>query len=217
MLSPAAEEILLEYNARLAKEEVAMKAALSSGVALDRDTLLLTVGEEPARFLHALAVARGAKHILEIGTSYGYSTLFLASAAKTSGGTLTTLELSPEKQAYARSMLTRAGLSDSVNWCLGDAVQIIQDLDGPFDFVLLDLWKELYIPCLERFYPKLAPQGIIVADNMLHPPLHRAEAEAYRAAVAAKPDLQSVLLPIGSGMELSCRWDSTSMTPLLAR
>ena len=206
MLSPAAEDVLLEYNARLAKEEAQMQAAMSSGAPLDRDAMLLAVGEAPARFLHALAIARGAKHILEIGTSYGYSTLFLASAAKATGGRLTTLELAPEKQAHARAMLTRAGLADHVDWRLGDAVKLIETIEGPFDFILLDLWKELYIPCFERFYPKLAENGLIVADNIIFPPMYRAEAEAYRAAVAAKPDLQSVLLPIGSGMELSCRW-----------
>jgi predicted O-methyltransferase YrrM len=77
-------------------------------------------------------------------------------------------------------------------------------LDGPFDFVLLDLWKQHYIPCLERVRPKLSRHAIVIADNMLRPAISRPDAERYRAAVRADPRFQSVLLPIGQGMELSC-------------
>jgi predicted O-methyltransferase YrrM len=79
-------------------------------------------------------------------------------------------------------------------------------LQGPIDFVLLDLWKELYVPCFERFLPKLDENGIIAADNMPEPEVVRPYAEAYRAAVRAVTSLQSVLLPIGQGVELSCVW-----------
>jgi predicted O-methyltransferase YrrM len=72
--------------------------------------------------------------------------------------------------------------------------------------VLVDLWKNLYVPCLELFYGKLAPNAVIVADNMLFPERVRQDAEDYRRAVNAKGNLQSVLLPIGNGIELSCLW-----------
>ena len=84
---------------------------------------------------------------------------------------------------------------------------MLKTLEGPFDFVLLDLWKNLYVPCLDLFYGKLAKNAVIVADNMLFPEVVRADAEAYRAAVKAKGNLQSVLLPIGNGIELSCLWN----------
>jgi predicted O-methyltransferase YrrM len=83
---------------------------------------------------------------------------------------------------------------------------MLKSFDGPIDFVLVDLWKDLYVPCLELFHAKLAPNAVIVADNMLFPERVRADAEAYRAAVKAKRNLQSVLLPIGNGIELSCLW-----------
>ena len=92
-----------------------------------------------------------------------------------------------------------------MQWELGDAVELLADQPGPVDFVLLDLWKDLYIPCLDVFYPILAPNGVIVADNMLYPEFNRPEAAAYRAAVRAKPDMQAVLLPIGQGIDLACR------------
>ena len=69
----------------------------------------------------------------------------------------------------------------------------------------MDLWKELYVPCFDALYPKLAPNGVIVADNMLFPEAYRAEATVYRTAVRSKPDMQAVLLPIGQGIDISCR------------
>ncbi len=90
-----------------------------------------------------------------------------------------------------------------VEFKLGDARESIAALSGPFDFVLLDLWKDLYIPCFDLFYPKLGSGAMIVADNMLFPEFSRADAAEYRNHVRAKTDVQSVLLPVGSGIELS--------------
>ena len=115
-------------------------------------------------------------------------------------------ELSPEKQDYAREQLADAGLAGFVEWHLGDAVALLDRVATGVDFVLIDLWKELYIPCFDKIYPKLANNAVIAADNMLEPAMSRPDAEAYRAAVRSRSDLQSVLLPIGSGIELSCRW-----------
>jgi len=79
---------------------------------------------------------------------------------------------------------------------------------GPFDLVLLDVWKNLYLPCFEALYPKLGEEGIIASDNMIYPESARGAVRAYRQAVSAKPDLQSVLLPIGSGIELTIKWSA---------
>jgi len=69
--------------------------------------------------------------------------------------------------------------------------------------VLLDLWKDLYVPCFDLFYPKLGSGAMVVADNMIFPEFSRRDAEDYRRHVRAKADLQSVLLPVGSGIEVS--------------
>jgi predicted O-methyltransferase YrrM len=82
----------------------------------------------------------------------------------------------------------------------GNAVELIPALEPEVDLVLIDLWKDLYVPCLERIVPKLAAGAILVADNMLQP---RDDARAYRRAVRALPGVNSVLLPIGSGLEVS--------------
>jgi predicted O-methyltransferase YrrM len=83
---------------------------------------------------------------------------------------------------------------------------MIEADEGPFDFILLDIWKELYLPCFEAFYPKLSDEAIIAADNMIYPPQARDDVRQYRAAVRSKGDLQTTLLPIGSGIELSVNW-----------
>lgn len=198
--------VLDRYTQRIEAEDALWRTENPGALFARRDEFLLPVGEEVGRFLHALAVARGAKVIVELGTSYGYSTLFLADAARRTGGMVHSFELSAEKQSHAREQLADAGLASFVEWHLGDAVELLDEVATGVDFVLIDLWKELYIPCFDKIYPKLDNNAVIAADNMLEPAMSRPDAEAYRAAVRSRSDLQSVLLPIGSGIELSCHW-----------
>ncbi|HVV92947.1 MAG TPA: O-methyltransferase [Hyphomicrobiales bacterium] len=186
---------LAEYDRRRAAED--------GDRTLPLDRRLLAVGPETGALLNLLAKGTGARRVLELGTSYGYSTLWFADAARATGGRVLTVELDPAKQDFARRMLERAGLRDVVEFHAGDALDVLPRLDGPFDFVLVDLWKDLYIPCLDLFYPKLAPGALIAADNMTEPRSNRANAAAYRHAVRAKPHITSLLLPVGHGIELS--------------
>jgi len=203
--SPAVAEVFALYERRRADEQA---RAATPGMDQKRDELLLSVGPEAAWFLHSLILARRPARILELGTSYGYSTLFLADAAAQVGGRVITMELADYKQAEATRLIAQAGLSASVDFRPGDAVEMVRADTGPFDLVLLDIWKDLYLPCLEAVYPKLADEGIIAADNMIDPPGVRDEARRYRTAVAALPDMQTALLPVGQGIELSVRWSA---------
>lgn len=205
-MNHAFETVLARYNERAAREEELQRNGDPRTALAVRDSYLLHVGEDAARLLHALIVGRKAQTIVELGTSYGYSTLFLADAARITGGKVFTLELSADKQAYARAQLEEAGLADRVEWLQGDALELLAGLEGPFDFVLLDIWKELYIPCLDLFAPKMAVGGIVAADNMLLPEIVRPEAMAYQVAVRAKPGFESALLQVGQGIELSTFW-----------
>jgi predicted O-methyltransferase YrrM len=141
--------------------------------------------------------------VLELGTSYGYSTLWFAEAMQATGGKVVSLDVADFKQAHARTTLERVGLQDLVEFHTGDALQILPTLEGGFDFVLLDIWKDLYLPALELFLPKLARGAIVVADNMLRPEQDRPHALAYRRAIRSKPGISSVLLPLGQGLEVS--------------
>lgn len=198
-------EVFAEYEKR-ETEERARAASLGSRLFEHRDEFLLPVGREVGWFLHELILAKRPARVLELGTSYGYSTLFLADAVTQVGATLITMELADYKQAAARTMIEKAGISAVVDFRLGDAVALINADAGPFDLVLLDIWKDMYIPCLRALYPKLADEGIIAADNMIEPAVVREDVREYRAAVGSLPDMQTTLLPIGSGIELSVKW-----------
>ena len=201
---PAVATVFAAYEAHAAADRA--RLAPVDRDPIHRDELLLPVGPEVGAFLHALVLGRRPARILELGTSYGYSTLFLADAAKQVGARVISMDLIDYKQAHAREQLAKAGLADVVEFRLGDAVAMIADDSGPFDLVLLDIWKDMYLPCFEALYPKLADEAIIAADNMIHPAAARDSVRKYRAAVAAKADLQTTLLPIGQGVELSVRW-----------
>ncbi len=205
--SPAAQAVFETYQARADSDRARMKVLGPAGFAI-RDQFLLPVGLEAGRFLHALILARRPQRILELGTSYGYSTLFLADAASAVGAQLVTMELADYKQAHAREQLTKAGLAQVVDFRCGDALEMLAADPGPWDFVLLDIWKDLYLPCFDAFYPKLSEEAIIISDNMIEPEMARADVRLYRDAVRGKPDLETALLPVGSGMELTVRWSA---------
>ncbi|MBU6267031.1 MAG: class I SAM-dependent methyltransferase [Sphingomonadales bacterium] len=204
---PAVDAVYQRYEVRAEADRARMAELGPAGFAI-RDEFLLPVGADVGRFLHALVLARKPRRILELGTSYGYSTLFLADAARAVGATLVTMELADYKQAHARGEIAAAGLTPHVDFRCGDALALLAADPGPWDFVLLDIWKELYLPCFAAFYPKLAEEAVIAADNMIEPAMARPEVRLYREAVQAKADLQTALLPIGSGIEISVRWSA---------
>lgn len=194
------------YHARIEEEAKARLAGPPGRSSPDeRDQRLLAVGPDTGQLINILARSLKAPNILELGTSYGYSGIWLADAARASGGRLTTMELAPHKSAYAREMSEKAGLAGHVDFKIGDAVQMIAALPFKFDFVLVDLWKDLYVPCLEAFYPKLNPGAIIVADNMIRPASE--DVAHYARVLRAKPKMTSILVPVGSGLEIS-RFDA---------
>ena len=201
LVDPVIERVLVEFERRAEEEQ--RRTSVSGFAGENLDDLLLSVGRETGMLLYLLATGAQSKRILELGTSYGYSTVWLAAAARTTGGKVLSLELRDFKIEHARQALTRAGLSTRVEFHQGDCLETLKTLSGPFDFVLLDVWKDLYLPCFELVHPKLAPGAIIAADNMLLPEIVRPQAEAYRKRVRAVGDLDSVLLDIGNGIEIS--------------
>jgi predicted O-methyltransferase YrrM len=165
----AIQRVLAQYEARSAEETKRWLELERADFERERDQFLLAVGPETGQFMNLLIKEAKAKVILEVGTSYGYSTLWLAEAARATGGRVISLELQASKQQYARDRLMEVGLADVVDFRVGDAQSLLGKLDTNVDFVLLDLWKDLYIPCFDRFHPQLNPNAIVVADNMLFP------------------------------------------------
>lgn len=208
LLDPVIERVLADFEKRAEEEHRRTSVPGSPGENLD--DLLLSVGREAGTLLYLLATGAQSKRILELGTSYGYSTVWLGAAARATGGKVLSLELKDFKIEHARQALTRAGLSTRVEFHAGDCLETLKSLPGPFDFVLLDVWKDLYLPCFELVHPKLAPGGMICADNMLIPENVRPQAEAYRARVRKAGDLDSVLVDVGNGIEISRKRGSPS-------
>jgi predicted O-methyltransferase YrrM len=198
------EAVLEAYHALIREEHSKPREMPPGGRDGGQDRRLRAVGPETGRFINILAKSLKAPTILELGTSFGYSGIWLAEAARASGGKLISMELHAYKTEFAREMAEEAGLSEHIDFQIGDAVEMIKALPTSVDFVLVDLWKDLYIPCLEAFYPKLNAGAIIVADNMFMP--GNDDVKRYGEAVRAKPGITSVLLPVGSGIEVS-RYD----------
>jgi predicted O-methyltransferase YrrM len=202
-MDQAVESILREYEKRSDAETERNRTMDDKEFFRHRDEFLLSVGPATGQLLNLLAKQSKAKTILEVGSSFGYSTVWLAEAARANGGKLITLEAMAEKQAYARDQIQKAGLSEFVDFRLGDARDSLSKIEISIDFVLLDLWKDLYIACFDLFYPRLSPGALVVADNMLYPESALTHAMNYRKHVRIKRDMQSVLVPVGSGLELS--------------
>jgi predicted O-methyltransferase YrrM len=196
------QQIFAEYAARAIEEGSLMQRLSPEEGWARRDDFLLPVGENTGTFLCLLIRSAVPRTILELGTSYGYSTLYLADAARAVGARVISVEVAPYKSQYARDAIGRAGLAEVVDFHVGNALELIPKLHGPFDLVLVDLWKELYVPCLELFYTSLNASAIVVADNMIYPEQTRAEAEMYQRRVR-ELGFESILLPIGAGLEIS--------------
>ena len=195
------------YHGMIRQERAQPREASSGDQDGTQDQRLRAVGPQTGRLLNILACGLKAPTVLELGTSFGYSGIWLADAARTTCGRLITMELHAHKSEFAREMAHKAGLADYIDFKVGDAVQMIADVPDGIDFVLVDLWKNLYLPCLEAFYPKLNPGAIVVADNIR---AGRADVADYVQAVRAKPDMTSVMLPGGQGVEISRYKDGIS-------
>lgn len=161
-----------------------------------------------SRLLEAFVVATRATRVLEIGTFTGVSALSIASRLP-EGGRVFTLEADEEVAAIARRHIDASPWRDRIELVLGDALATVQGIDGPFDLVFIDAWKRDYVSYYEAVLPKLAPHGVIVADNVLwggtviDPDADGDEAAGVRAfaeLVTADDRVDSALLTVGDGL-----------------
>jgi predicted O-methyltransferase YrrM len=126
----------------------------------------IPVTPEAGRLLYALVRAARPATVVEFGMSFGISAIHLASAVRDNGaGRVVTTELSESKIAAAKQTFEETGLADVITILEGDALTTLEGLDGPVDFVLLDGWKDLYLPVLQLLEPRLPAGALIVADN----------------------------------------------------
>ncbi len=152
------------------------------------------VRPETAGLLHFLARTIQAKDILELGTSNGYSTIWLADAVRSVGGKVITVDYNPEWQEHAKENLKRAKLSNYVEMVLSPALDALDDLEGPFDFVFLDATKCEYAQYLKKVFPKVRIGGIIAADNVAG--MFAAETADFRDALEQSDQIECTYIPI---------------------
>ena len=166
--------------------------------------LYIPVSPEGGRLLYTLIRASRPATVVEFGTSFGISTIHLAAAVRDNGtGHVVSTELHAAKVARARANLAEAGLADLVTIIEGDARETLADLPGPVGFVLLDGWKDLYLPVLRLLEPRLAPGALVVADDTISMAAEMTEYLSYVRDPAH--GYLSVSFPESDGLELSCR------------
>ena len=159
----------------------------------------LAVGPEAGRLLFALVAPNAGCEVLEIGGSRGYSTIWLAAAARILGGRVVSLEHDPRKIEAWRQNIADAGLEQWAELVEGDALEMLAALEDGFDVVFIDAWKGDYEAYFQLARTKLDPGGVVVADNVTTSDAVR----AYAAARQAGPTLVSVTVPIGQGLEVT--------------
>jgi predicted O-methyltransferase YrrM len=169
------------------------------------DERMLAVGPQTGLFLNTLARASGAQTVVEVGGSFGYSTIWLAEGVEANGGLLTSLEFVPAKAERIRQRVAQAGLERTVQVIQGDAIEQLPLLRTPFDLVLIDAWKDDYPAYFDLVFPRLRVGGVIVADNVPPGGGGMPGIDAYVQKARSRTDAQSQQVPLGSGIEVTLR------------
>ena len=166
-----------------------------------RETFL-PVSRSQGHMLYLIARSIDAQRIVEFGTSFGISTIYLAAAVKDNGGVrVTGSELDASKHARAKEHLREAGLDAFAEIELGDAVETLATVEGPIDMVLLDGWKDSYLQVLEVLKPKLRPRAIVLGDNIFR--FKKSLRPYVDYMQSGKNGFVSSTLDISDGFELS--------------
>lgn len=211
LASPRTDGVLRRLFAAAAKDDEIGEPALPPGrsswaevtaaeLSDAREDAYIPVSPEAGKLLYALTRAARPETVVEFGTSYGISALYLAAAVTDNGtGHVITTELSKKKVAAARANLDEAGVGGAVTILSGDALETLAGVPGPIGLVLLDGWKNLCLPVLRLLEPRLAPGALVAADDITF-----ARMAEYREYVRDPANgYVSVAFPVGDGMEIS--------------
>jgi predicted O-methyltransferase YrrM len=169
----------------------------------DRIRRWRNVEPETAELLGVIVRATRATRVLEVGTSNGYSTIWLGDAVEETGGTVVTLEIDPARTALATEHVARAGLEHRVHLRTEDAGRALAGFpDSAFDLVFLDAERDAYVGYWPDLVRTLAPSGLVAVDNVIS---HAGELVTFRAAVDADDRVTHALVPVGAGVLLAVR------------
>lgn len=171
------------------------------------------VGPVVGRLLAQLTLLIGAQQILELGAGFGYSAYWFARALPTNGRVLA-VERSDENARLGQEYIERGGLTPKVNFVVGDGLEVIQGLDGPFDIIFVDIEKEQYSASLPLTLPRLRPGGLLITDNMLWSgkvvdakprDASTRGIQEYTRLLYETPDLYTTLVPLRDGVSVSLK------------
>jgi caffeoyl-CoA O-methyltransferase len=157
----------------------------------DQYSAMLSVPPEDGKVLRLLTEATGARHVVEIGTSNGYASLWFCLALRNTGGRLTTFEIDARRAALARENFKRAGVDKLVTIIEGNAHEKVKMLKGPIDIVFLDADKDGYLDYLDKLLPLVRPAGLILAHDTTDA---GSLMQDYLKAVTTNPELETIFL-----------------------
>jgi predicted O-methyltransferase YrrM len=191
-MDAARRELAAEIHAAATEHDAALE---------DRIARYRILEPETAELLALLVKATGARRLLEIGTSIGYSTIWLADAAQATGGTLVSVEIDPERSAAARANLERAGLTAELR--VEDAGDTLKaSADEAWDLIFLDAERPAYAGYWPDVLRSLTPGGLVAVDNVIS---HADQVQELLALMAAEPAVTSTQVPIGAGLQLAVK------------
>ncbi len=168
------------------------------------EEIYIPISPEAGRLLYSLIRAAHPSTVVEFGTSFGISTIHLAAAVRDNGaGRVISTELNAAKVARATANIAEAGLANWVTILEGDALKTLATIDTPVEFVLLDGWKNLYLPVLHLLEPRLTAGALVIADDTIS---LADEMGNYLGYVRDPANgYLSVLFPDADGLEITCR------------
>ena len=193
----------MDESLDILKAELERFGAANDAAQGERARRMLNITRDTGEFLAVLVRAAAARRVLEIGTSNGYSTLWLAEAARAIGGTVTTVEFAEYKVALASANFARSGLSQFITLIRDDAGRFLQACDpNAVDLIFLDSERTEYCGWWPQLRRVLRPGGVLVADNAIS---HAAQMAPFVAMVNDDPAFTTCLVPVGNGEFLAVK------------
>ncbi len=192
---PAKDSSATNVSATNVKEEAKILSVLED-MSKNRNYAMWNITPEEGRLLWVLTAAANAKHVVEIGTSNGYSALWFCLALRATGGKLTTHEIDPYRISLARKHFKNAGVSHLVTIVEGDAHKTVTQLKEPIDILFIDADKAGYFDYLNKLLPLVRPGGLILAHNTID---LASEMQDYLKAVTTNPALETIFLHKDAG------------------
>lgn len=166
-----------------------------------KDAGMLAISEEDGQFLRVLVASKDTQQALEIGGASGYSGIWIGLGLRETGGRLISIEYDPVRAKDAAENIRRAGLDDIVTVVAGDAFSVIPTLNGQFDMIFLDAWKQDYKKFFDMTFPRLTPGGVFLAHNVIN---KREDMGDFLDAIFTHPQAwSSIIAPAGEGISLT--------------